>query len=286
MKKTLRLKMAQWQGGNLPEYYLGPQILSFLAPKNDNTIEREVLIQKPDGNPLKKEDGLVARSILMDNIAAANRVLDEEQPDRIVVFGGDCLVSQAPFAYLNKKYNGKLGVLWLDAHPDLSNTDMYYHGHAMVLGNLMGAGDKGLGSTVEVKIKPEKVMYGGLMETTPEEAQWIEKLDLRHCGPEALKENSDLIIGWIKQNNIEHLAVHLDLDVMDVTCFRSLMFSKPEPDHWEIPAPSGKMRFEELARIFKDVSANTEIVGLTIAEYFPWDCMNLKEFMESLSIFE
>lgn len=286
MKKTLRLKMAQWQGGNLPQYYLGPQILSMLAPKGENTIEREVPIKKPDGNPLDKEDGLVARSILMDNIAAANTILDEENPDRIVVFGGDCLVSQAPFAYLNKKYDGNLGVLWLDAHPDLSNTEMYYHGHAMVLGNLLGAGDAGLASTVEVKVKPEMVMYGGLMETTPQEAEWIEKLSLRHCGPEALVENSDLIIEWIKQNNIRHLAVHLDLDVMDVSCFKSLMFTKPEPDHWQIDAPSGKMTFLELTRIFKDVSANTEIVGLTIAEYFPWDCMNLQDFMGALNIFK
>lgn len=44
-------------------------------------------------------------------------ILKDKQPSKVIILGGDCVVSQAPFACLNEKYNGTLGVLWLDAHP-------------------------------------------------------------------------------------------------------------------------------------------------------------------------
>ncbi len=36
------------------------------------------------------------------------------------MFGGDCLVDQASFAYLNERYKGNIGILWIDAHSDIS----------------------------------------------------------------------------------------------------------------------------------------------------------------------
>ena len=51
----------------------------------------------------------------MKQIEAATAILEERQPERVITFGGDCLVSQAPFAYLAKRYGERLGVLWIDA---------------------------------------------------------------------------------------------------------------------------------------------------------------------------
>ena len=36
-------------------------------------------------------------------------VLIQENPDRIIVIGGDCSVSQVPFDYLSGKYGEKTG---------------------------------------------------------------------------------------------------------------------------------------------------------------------------------
>ncbi len=46
----------------------------------------------------------------------------------------------APFDYLHGIYK-KTGIIWIDAHPDVSTiNDGYPMAHAMVLGSLMGGG--------------------------------------------------------------------------------------------------------------------------------------------------
>ena len=40
MGKTIRLIVPDWQGGNKPEYYLGAELLSWLAPKNAKQKEK------------------------------------------------------------------------------------------------------------------------------------------------------------------------------------------------------------------------------------------------------
>jgi len=141
MPNTLRLLFPQWQGGNNPTYHLGARLLAWLAPANEKSIQAEVPIELCQDIELPLENGIVARSVLLSQLKSATKIIEEHAPDRIIVFGGDCLVSQAPFAYLNEKYNGQLGVLWFDAHPDVSTPEMMPHAHAMVLGNLLGGGD-------------------------------------------------------------------------------------------------------------------------------------------------
>ena len=61
-------------------------------------------------------------------------MIERENPDKIITIGGNCIVSLAPFDYLHGKY-GDTGIIWLDAHPDVSTPqDGYAYAHAMVLG--------------------------------------------------------------------------------------------------------------------------------------------------------
>ncbi|MDP9813949.1 arginase family enzyme [Rhizobium tibeticum] len=71
-------------------------------------------------------------------------------PDRILTIGGNCLVDLAPIAYLNKRYNGRLGVLWIDAHPDVQTFKETHQGNAQVLGMLLGRGDPDFVAEVDV----------------------------------------------------------------------------------------------------------------------------------------
>ena len=93
-----------------------------------------------------------------------------------------------------------------------------------------------------------------------------------------------MVLEWIERNQIKHVAVHLDLDVLDPKLFRSLLFANP--DGTVVNAPQGEMTFDQLSRLFIDISKKTEIVGLGIAEHLPWDVINLKKFLESISIFK
>src|SRR5436190_22063 len=91
--------MPQWQGGNNPIYYLGAQLLYWLAPKGDADFA-EVPVAAPDGSQLPLEGGVLGKSAILKQNEAALDIIRQSAPDRIVTFGGDCSVSLAPFSYL------------------------------------------------------------------------------------------------------------------------------------------------------------------------------------------
>lgn len=156
--KTLRLLFPQWQGGNDPAYHFGSQLLNWLAPEATGPVE-QVAVSGPDGNALRAENGIVARTALLDHANDARRLMDKYRPDRLVVLGGDCLVDLAPFAYLNERYDGELAILWVDTHPDVITPGESEHGHTMVLGNLLGEGDAEFAAAVKRPVKPGNVMF-------------------------------------------------------------------------------------------------------------------------------
>lgn len=160
-KKTIRLLMPQWQGGNNPNYSFGAELLAWLAPENDQPLIH-VPVQPYDGTPLENENGINGRKQLLEQLEAAQHIIHAHKPDRIVMFGGDCLVEQAPFAYLNERYGGDLGLIWIDAHSDLVRYAGYDNGHTLPLGNLLGEGDEEFAKHVKIPLKPENVFIAGL----------------------------------------------------------------------------------------------------------------------------
>lgn len=280
-EKTLRLLMPQWQGGNNPAYSLGARLLAWLAPESEAPLV-EVPVEPYGENPPVKESGVVWHSTLLKQQRAARHLIEAHQPDRIITFGGDCLVSQAPFAYLNERYAGKLGVLWIDAHPDVSTPADYHHAHAMVLGNLLGEGDPAFAKEVKVPLSAARVLLAGIETMMEYESATVKRLGIRCIGPDAVVSGSECILQWLHENDIEHLAVHLDLDVLDPLLFRSLLFSNPA-DTEPVNAPSGKLGIPQVTRLISDVAAQTHIAGISFAEHMPWDALNLKQMMEAFS---
>uniref|UniRef100_A0AAU2AEN5 Arginase family protein n=1 Tax=Streptomyces sp. NBC_00093 TaxID=2975649 RepID=A0AAU2AEN5_9ACTN len=282
---VLRLVMPQWQGGNNANYPLGAELLAFLAPEGDQPEVRvEVEDYHGDDTP---QDGVSHRAALLRQLKEARGLIDDAQPDKVVVFGGDCLVEQAPLSYLNERYDGRLGVLWIDAHPDIKVPAEWSNAHTMVLGNLLGEGDPEFAREVSRPLAPERVMYGGLREVglTEQESEVIERLGLRVAGPEALAQDSAPVLEWIEETGIEHLAIHLDLDVLDPGLFRSVLFAEPEPEiDWLQMYPAGKMTFPQVSRLLADVAQRTEVVGLGVCEHLPWDMVHLKKALSGFPI--
>lgn len=283
MMKTIRLIAPDWQGGNKQAYYLGAELLSWLAPKNDNQKEIKLEIEKPKGEGLEKENGVVAQSVVKENVNMAAQVLAEEMPDKIITFGGNCLVSQAPFDYLHGKYGNELGVIWIDSHPDVSTPDIFYHEHAMVLGNLLGKGDPELSKNVKFPFTPDSFLYVGMQAPNDLEANILNDLKLNYTVQDKEHLKMEGIQKWINENGFTKIAVHLDLDVLDPALFRSLYFS--EPGVTEFPSESGKMTPEELLNILTDIFKENQVVGLTVAEFLPWDEITLKNTLSALDIF-
>ncbi|WP_419710510.1 arginase family protein [Pseudomonas sp. NFX224] len=281
---TLRLLFPQWQGGNNAPYFFGAQLLSWLAPEASGPVE-EVKVAIPDGQPLQIENGIVGRGALLEQLSHAQHLIEKHQPDRMVILGGDCLVDLAPFAYLNERYDGDLAVLWVDAHPDIITPKDFQHAHAMVLGNLLGEGDEDFASAVKQPIKPANVMYAGLQETMGVETAMIERLGLRSASPADLADTSEPVLKWLKETGAKHLAIHLDLDVLDPNLFRSLLFAKPNiPDDTFDGIAQGKMTIDQVVRLLSDVAKVVDVVGLGVAEHLPWDALALKNMLADLPL--
>jgi arginase len=275
--KTMRLVMPQWQGGNNELYPIGAELLAWLAPASDDSVIRVPV--EPFHTNDTPDKGISHRSALLDQLKRARALIDQGQPEKIAIFGGDCLVEQGPLSYLNEKYNGELGVLWIDSHPDVKTTNDFTNAHTMVLGNLLGEGDPEFAAEVRVPLSPQRVMYAGLREDglTEQESEVINRLGLKVAGPEALQNDSTPVLEWIAENNIKYLAIHLDLDVLDPTTFRSVLFAEPEPEiDWLQMYPAGKMTFAQVTRLIADVAADTDVVGMGITEHLPWDAAHLK----------
>src|ERR1700751_2354717 len=153
---NLRLNMPQWQGGNEPAYRFGAELLAWLAPQASGPVETVSIPEPAAGEGLAVEGGVVGRAHLLPQARAARQAIERHDPARIVPLGGDCLVSLAPFAYLSERYGGELGVLWVDAHPDIMTPDDYPHAHAHVLGLLLGRGDREFGGEVKAPVKPSQ----------------------------------------------------------------------------------------------------------------------------------
>ena len=282
---TLRLIFPQWQGGNHPTYHFGARLLEWLAPAPTGPVE-EVPVAPPSAAPLPLERGIVARAALREQLHQARRLIDLYRPDRIVVLGGDCLVDLAPFAYLNERYDGDLAVLWVDTHPDIMTPQQFQHAHAMVLGNLMGQGDADFAAAVPRPISPDNVLYMGLHDPTAWEAQQMARLGLRNVPPDQLqREGSQPVVDWFKSTGARHLAVHLDLDVLDPALFGAVLFARPDapPGAFDGVA-QGELSVPTVVQLLSEVAQHADIVGLGIAEHLPWAALALRDMLARLPL--
>lgn len=95
--------------------------------------------------------------------------------------------------------------------------------------------------------------------------------------------------GLLKQHLAEfeqppYQKVHLDLDVLDPSLFRALLFANPEtPGVWD-QTPQGSMTINQVVRLLADIAEVADVVGLGIAEHLPWDALALKNMLTKLPL--
>ena len=284
-KKTLRIKYPEWHGGVNPNYVLGSNLLSIIAPPNPKDEEVEIKI---DNNFSKtdKFEGIDCGEELLKELNQTYSVLKEKSPTHIIIFGGDCSVSQAPFDYLKGKYGENLGIIWFDAHPDVSLLHQSSHLHELVLGNLMGQNPNSKVTKVNNPISPKNVLMAGLIEEKlrPMDSA-CKELNLQIISPEELSKSSDKILKWIENNNIKYLAIHWDLDVLSPNDFRCIYPAEPYININDFPWAIGRMKLIEVGKVLEEISKKAEIVGFTLAEHMAWDALNLRKTLSNISIF-
>ncbi|HJG38685.1 MAG: arginase family protein [Staphylococcus saprophyticus] len=262
---------------------MGAHLLNWLIPNDSNQEAFEIKVEEPDEDALELENGVYGQSQIINNVKQAQDILNQEQPDKVVTLGGNCMVSQAPFDYLNQKYGDELGIVWIDTHPDISYPKDITNEHAMVVANLLGEGDSELSKLVNAPLKTNQFLYVGLQELLDFEAENLEKLNFDYKVQGTESYNYEEIQQWIKENNFSKIAIHFDIDVLDPNEFRATYFAEPHIESF--PAAAGQMSLSHLNDILKGISENNDIVGFTVAEYMPWDEINLKNTLKDLNIF-
>ena len=288
--KTIRLIYPQWQGASvsqwIPEvknpddasrgYYLGAQLLEFLAPKNDSqkTVVVPVSQEVGDRTP---QDGVIDRDVIASQSQAAVSILDDEQPSRIITLGGECSVSVVPFTWLARKYNGDVAVLWIDAHPDITLPgDVYPAYHAMAVTAMMGKGDAKILAKLPSQIPADRILFVGLRDW--ERQQIIDRQQeygMKHLGVAEVRNSSTAILQWIQQTGAKHVLVHFDMDVLD-----------PAEIIPAVGVVKGGLKMAEVVRIINDVSAAHSVEALTIAEPMPRTAINIRNMLGGIKMFE
>lgn len=281
--KTLRMIFPQWQGGENTNYSFGSKILDFIAPEDTNS--KTVTVPIEESYSSEQKESFFGKESLIRQQISAKEILEKEKPEAVIVFGGDCSVSQAPFDYLHSIYPENTGIIWIDAHPDISTPKDFSHEHAMVLGNLLGDGAEEMAQLVENTFSSENILYVGLKdkELLDYEREYIEDKQLQYLSDEDIREDSKRIINWIKEKNLKQVIIHLDVDVLDPKDFKSQLTN--EPDFGPVDFALGVMTLEEVFTILENIQKQAPIVGLTIAEFIPWDLIRLQKAMKKLNIF-
>lgn len=280
--KTVRLLYPDYLSGGLETYYFGANLLAHILPQNENQPLLKVDIAPPDGKEREVTDGIYGKEEVIDGIRRAACVIEEAKPDKIITIGGNCIVSQASFDYLHGIYDN-LGIIWIDAHPDVSTTkDGYPNAHAMVLGALMGYGDSSLSDLMKNrKFRSDEILYVGLQGLHDYQEKFLKEMRMDYT----VQTDGFLSEDSVKRfmDRFDHLLIHLDIDVLDAGLFHSTYFANKElvGDG----SGGGKMMMEELSRVLHSITGNGDVVGLTIAEYLPFDEHRLHDMFAGISLF-
>lgn len=280
---TLELVLPQWQGGNNPDYQLGSELLATIVPQT-HTIDRVKVPVSTDPLPAQTT-GIDGEATLLNQFQTTTNILNLKHPERVITLGGDCSISEAPFDYLNGRYDD-FGIIWLDVHPDVANDHNSHHVHEMVLANLLNAGAPTFNNQVTHHIAPDHVMLAGLKyDELRDMDQTVNQSNLAYATPADLRHDNHAVIDWLQTNHIRHVAVHWDLDVLDPNDFRSIYPAEPHTDVNQFPAAVGELTLQQVFSLLTEIGQTSDLVGLSIAEHLPWDAINLRRGLAGLPIF-
>ena len=285
---TLRLLWPQWQGATaanvvelfpdvpLPDarlaYAMGSRLLAGLLPPHDGPVA-EVPVASDDSG-LVLERGIESREVLLAQLRAALGLLDEHRPDRVMTLGGECSTSVAPFAWLADVHGDDLAVVWLDAHPDVGTPDSEYHGyHAMAVSLLTGHGDADFLAALPATVDPSRLALAGLHSWSEDDIGHVAQWGLASFSPDELRDSTRPLLDWLATTGCTKVALHLDLDVVDAD---ELVLG--------LGAEPGGLSLEQVQRVVDDVAAQTELVGLSIAEYIPRQVIRLMGLVRGLPV--
>ena len=287
---TLRLLYPQWQGGDIarlvPElnkedsslgYYLGAELLEFLAPKNvtSKTAKVPISLEYPKSGVRESKNGILNYDEIVAQSKAALEILNTQKPDKILTLGGECSVSIVPFSYLANKYKDDVAIVWIDAHKDLNLQGDSYEGyHAMALAACFGLIDKeGIAKILPAHFSPKDSILVGVRDFEGKKER-CEEIGVQVLSPEEARDTTKLL-EWLKSRGKSKVVVHFDLDVLD-----------PSELIMAVGGVENGLKIAEVVNLINAINTNYDLVGLSIAEHMPRVAIKLRNMMRELPLFE
>lgn len=119
-------------------------------------------------------------------------------------------------------FHGELGLIWIDAHPDINTDKTTTTGniHGMPVAALLGMGEPKLTSilTPEVKLKPENIVMLGLRDIDPPELEFLKQLNIKYYTFDDIEKTGlencmDESIEYL--SHLSNVHISFDIDAMD-----------------------------------------------------------------------
>jgi arginase len=180
----------------------------------------------------------------------------------------------APFSWLAERYGNDLAVLWIDSHPDVGTPASKYSGyHAMAIAVLTGHGDPDVLRLLPATLDPTRVALIGLHSWAEDDFPNIARWGIKSFRPEDLHLSSQPLLDWLRASGCSRIAIHFDVDVVDRN---EIIFG--------LGAEADGLTSNEARRLVADVSAISDVVGLTIAEFIPRQVIRLQQVLRDFPL--
>src|SRR5215472_1316226 len=285
---TLRLLWPQWQGAGTSSvaelasefpfdiarrgYAVGSAVLAAVLPPHEGPTAVAPVTFSDEG--LEERDGIEAKTIIVRQLAGALDVIRHHDPARIATLGGECAVSVAPFSELARRYDNDLAIVWIDSHPDIGTPASQYPGfHAMAVAALTGHGDPDVQELLPATVSPDRVALAGLHAWTEDNLPNIARWGIQSFSPDNLRETTRPLLDWLAAAGCSKVAIHFDVDTVDSN---ELVLG--------LGAEPGGLTSAQARRIVADVDAAADVVGFTIAEFFPRQVMHLLQILDGFPL--
>jgi arginase len=103
----------------------------------------------------------------------------------------------------------------------------------------------------------------------PNVATW----GIQTFGPDELRTSTRPLLDWLAATGCSRVAIHFDVDTIDST---EIVLG--------LGAVADGLTSRQVRRAVADVSAAADVVGLTIAEFFPRQVMHLQQVLDGFPL--
>ena len=255
--KHLNLMFPQWQGG-------GQDLSTYDGAKEFRSLYLDqvpVAQIEVDTEPVTETvNRIFGYPQIASQLIRAHTILRQEAPDAVFTLGGGCDAGIPAAAYLNRRLDGDMTVLWFDSHGDLNTplsscTGLFY---GMPLRTLLGDGDEPIIAELPSTLLPSQVMMFGARDLDGAERMYIQTHAVPIVSVADIERDIGTLLNLVRSKNSRNLYIHIDLDVLEPAQF----------PHVPLPAPGG-LRMETLQALLCALHAEFNIAGLDVMEYSP-----------------